>query len=132
MKKTKAIHQNIDSYIADFPGDIQVKLEKLRACIRKAAPNAEEAIKYQIPSFVLNGNLVHFAAYKHHIGFYPASSGIRNFKDELSGYETSRGTVRFPLDKPIPLGLISKIVKFRVMENVAKAGSRRKAGSTGR
>lgn len=110
----------IDEYIGTFPKGIQDVLQDLRRAVRKAAPEAEEAISYQIPTFRLNGNLVHFAAFKNHIGFFPTSSGIRAFKKELSGYELSKGTVRFPLDKPLPLSLVSRIVKFRVKENLAR------------
>ncbi len=95
-------------------------MEKVRATIKKAAPRAEEAIKYQIPTFVLNGNLIHFAGYKNHIGLYPGSKAIEEFKDELSGYKISKGTVQFPLDKPMPVGLITKITKFCVKRNLAK------------
>lgn len=110
----------IDDYIAGFPKDVQVILEDLRATIRKAAPEAEETINYQIPTFTLNGNLVHFAAYKNHIGFYPTPSGIAAFKKELSAYEGAKGSVQFPIDKPLPLRLITKIVKFRVKENLER------------
>jgi uncharacterized protein YdhG (YjbR/CyaY superfamily) len=111
----------IDEYIADFPKDIQEMLQKLRVTIKKAAPKAEETINYAIPTFTLNGNLVHFAAAKNHIGFYPAPSGIKAFEKELSVYEGAKGSVKFPLDKPLPLSLVSKIVKFRVGENLEKA-----------
>ena len=109
--------KSIDDYIAGFPEDVQKILQKVRTTIRKAAPGAEEAIKYQIPTFVLNGNLVHFAAFKNHIGFYPSPSALKKFAKELSGYEGSKGTVRFPLDQPIPYALIRDIVKFRVQES---------------
>src|SRR5689334_19829733 len=115
MKTTQA--GNIDEYIAGFPKDIQKMLEEVRATIRKAAPEAKEAIKYAIPTFTLNGNLVHFAAFKNHIGFYPAPVGIEAFKKELSPYEGAKGSVKFPIDKPLPLALISEIVKFRVQKN---------------
>jgi uncharacterized protein YdhG (YjbR/CyaY superfamily) len=111
---------NIDEYIAGFPKETQELLEKLRATIRKAAPEAMETINYAIPTFTLNGNLVHFAAFKNHIGFYPTPSGIETFRKELSVYERAKGSVRFPIDKPLPLDLISKIVKFRVKENIEK------------
>ena len=114
----------IDDYIAGFPKDVQLILEELRATIRKTAPEAEETINYQIPTFTLNGNLVHFAAYKNHIGFYPTPSGIAAFKEELSGYEGAKGSVQFPIDKPLPLRLITKIVKFRVKENLERAGGK--------
>ncbi len=107
---------NIDEYILQFPNDVQVLLEKVRATIKKAAPDAEEKISYQIPTFTLNGNLVHFAAFKHHIGFYPGAAGIKEFEDALSSYKSAKGSVQFPLDKPMPLGLITKIVKFRVKQ----------------
>ena len=121
MRKMKSKQaKNIDDYIADFPVDVQLLLQKVRTAIRKAAPKAEEAIKYQMPTFVLNGNLIHFAGYKNHIGLYPGSKPIEEFKDELSRYETSKGTIRLPTDKPIPIGLISKITKFCVKRNLAK------------
>jgi uncharacterized protein YdhG (YjbR/CyaY superfamily) len=116
--------KNIDDYIADFPKDIQKKLKDMRATIKKAAPKAEETIKYAMPTFILNGNLVHFAAFKNHIGFYPAPMGIEAFKKELSKYKTSKGAVQFPLDEPLPLTVIGKIVKYRVMMNLEKAKSK--------
>jgi uncharacterized protein YdhG (YjbR/CyaY superfamily) len=119
MKSTQA--ENIDDYIAEFPKDTQKILQEIRTTIRKAAPKAEEAIKYAIPTFVLNGNLVHFAAFKNHIGFYPAPMGIAAFKKETAPYEAGKGTLQFPLDKPVPLKLISKIVKFRVEANLEKS-----------
>lgn len=122
MQNIKAT--NIDEYIAAFPKDVQKKLEEMRATIRKAAPDAEEAISYAIPTFKLHGNLVHFAAFKNHIGFYPAPRGIEAFKNELARYEGGKGTIQFPFDEPLPLSLISKIVKFRVKDNLerGKAG----------
>jgi len=118
MRAKKA--KDIDEYIADFPVDVQLLLQKVRAAIRRAAPKAEEAIKYQMPTFVLNGNLIHFAGYKNHIGVYPGSRPVEEFKDELTRYETSKGTIRLPLDKPVPSGLITKITKFCVQRNLAK------------
>jgi uncharacterized protein YdhG (YjbR/CyaY superfamily) len=118
MTIKRPVAGNIDEYIKGFPGPIQQLLEEMRETIRKAAPTAEEAIKYAMPTFVLNGNLVHFAAFKNHIGFYPAPSGIEAFKKELSAYEGSKGAIRFPLDKPLPLALVSKIVKYRVKNNI--------------
>jgi len=109
---------SIDEYIGTFPQEIQTLLEQVRATIRQAAPEAEEAIKYAMPTFVLNGNLVHFAAFKHHIGFYPVPSGIEAFKKELSVYKGAKGSVQFPLDQPMPLELISRIVKFRMNESL--------------
>ena len=129
MKPDQTPIKNIDEYIAGFPKDVQKILEEIRLTISKAAPDAKEAIKYQIPTFTLNGNLVHFAAYKNHIGFYPAPKGIEKFKKELSLYEGGKGTVRFPLDKPIPFDLISKIVKFRVKQNAEKAKTKARAKS---
>lgn len=117
---------DLDEYIAGFPEEVQEILEKLRNTIRDAAPDAEEVINYQIPTFKLNGNLVHFAAYKKHIGFYPTPSGIEKFKEELSIYEGAKGSVKFPLDQPIPYDLIGKIVSFRVQENLEKAKSKGK------
>jgi len=117
---------NIDEYIADFPPDVQKLLQKMRMTIRKAAPQAEEAIKYGIPTFTLNGNLVHFGGYKSHIGFYPAPRGIEKFKKELSRYEGGKGTVQFPFDEPLPIDLITKIVKFRVSQNLEYTRARKK------
>jgi uncharacterized protein YdhG (YjbR/CyaY superfamily) len=122
--------KNIDDYIAAFPKDTQTVLKKLRATIRKAAPKAEETINYQIPTFTLQGNLVHFAAFKNHIGFYPTPSGIEKFKEELSVYEGAKGSVKFPLDKLIPYALITKIVKFRVQENLERAAAKGKRKQT--
>ena len=117
---------SIDEYIGTFPQEIQILLEQVRVTIKQAAPEAEEAIKYAMPTFVLNGNLVHFAAFKNHIGFYPVPSGIEAFKKELSVYKGAKGSVQFPLDKPMPLKLISEIVKFRVNENLLKAKAKRR------
>ena len=111
---------SIDEYIAQFPEDVQKKLKELRAVIKAVAPDAVEKISYQMPAFALKGNLVYFAAFKNHIGFYPAPKGIQAFEKELSVYEGSKGAVRFPIDKSLPLELISKIVKFRVAENLEK------------
>lgn len=125
--KTDGPHaRSIDEYIAGFPRDIQEILEKVRASIMKAAPDAEEAMSYQMPTFRLEGNLVHFAAFKNHIGLYPTPSGTERFREELSPYETGKGSIRFPLDRPIPYDLITKIVKFRVKENLERAKSRKK------
>lgn len=124
MRSDQTAAKNIDEYIAGFPPEIQEKLETIRATIRKAAPKAEEAISYMIPTFKLHGNLVHFAAYKNHIGFYPGAGGIAAFQEELAGYETSKGTVQFPLDQRLPLTLITKIVKFRVQQNLDQAAAK--------
>jgi uncharacterized protein YdhG (YjbR/CyaY superfamily) len=118
MKKKQ--FKTIDEYIATFPKDGRKILQEFRQTIQRAAPDANEKISYQIPTFTLGGNLVHFAAWKNHIGFYPASSAIRAFGKELSRYEQSKGTVRFPIDKPLPLALIRRIVRFRVRENLAR------------
>ena len=119
MTMSRIKFDDIDSYIASFPAEIQEILEKVRVTIRKAAPDAEERINYGIPTFTLNGNLVHFAAFTNHLGFYPTPSGIKVFSKELSVYESAKGSVKFPIDKPIPYELITKIVKFRVKENQA-------------
>jgi uncharacterized protein YdhG (YjbR/CyaY superfamily) len=126
MSAIKSAPKNIDEYIAGFPPDIQAILSKIRAIVREAAPGAEEAIKYQLPTFTLNGNLVHFGAFKKHIGFYPTPSGTEKFKKDLSVYQGAKGSVQFPLDKPIPYDLITQIVKFRVKENQARAEARGK------
>jgi uncharacterized protein YdhG (YjbR/CyaY superfamily) len=120
MSKPKKQFKNIDEYIGTFPKKVQVILEKLRQIINESAPKAEEAISYQIPTFKLNGNLVHFAGYKNHIGFYPSPSGIEAFKNELSPYDVAKGSVKFPIDKPIPFDLVRKIVEYRVKENLNK------------
>jgi uncharacterized protein YdhG (YjbR/CyaY superfamily) len=117
----RATNINIDSYITGFPKEVQMILSKIRDIIRKEAPDAKETISYGIPTFTLKGNLVHFAAFKNHIGFYPAPSGIEKFKIELSIYKVAKGSVQFPLDKPIPFDVISQIVKFRVKENLDRA-----------
>ena len=121
MKTDQTAPKTIDEYIAGFPQEVQEILQKIRQTIRAAAPDAEEKISYQIPTFTLKGNLVHFGAFKKHIGFFPASSGVAKFKRELAEYKTSKGTIQFPLDEPIPFALISKITKFRVKENLARA-----------
>ena len=121
MEENKITSKSIDEYILKFPPEIQEILKTLRKVIKESAPDAEEKISYQMPTFVLHGNLVHFAAYKNHIGFYPTPSGIDAFKDELSEYKGAKGSVQFPIEKPLPYELISKIVKFRVAENIKKA-----------
>lgn len=120
-----ATAKDIDEYITQFPAEVQAPMQELRSTIRKAAPEAQETINYQMPTFTLEGNLVHFAGYKNHIGFYPAPSGIEHFSKELSAYELSKGTVRFPLDRPIPFDLINRIVQFRVKENLEKAAAKK-------
>ena len=124
MKQTGP--KNIDEYIADFPPDVQAILQKVRQTIRRAAPGAEETMKYRMPTFMLNGNLVYFAGFKNHIGFYPVPTGIEKFKKELAAYKQGKGSIQFPLDQPIPYGLISKIVKFRVKENLARVRAKQK------
>lgn len=119
--------KTIDEFIASYPADVQAVLQKIRTTIQKAAPKAKETINYGIPTFTLEGNLVHFSAFKAHIGFYPTPSGIEKFKQELSAYELAKGSVKFPLDKPIPYALITKVVKFRVKENLEKVKSKGKA-----
>lgn len=126
MDRDKEPPNAIDAYIARFPPDIQEKLERIRQTIRAAAPEAEETISYQIPTFRGYQNLVHFAAYQNHIGFYPTSSGIEKFKSELAGYKLSKGTVQFPLDQPIPYDLIRRMTEYRVAEDRARAETRRK------
>jgi uncharacterized protein YdhG (YjbR/CyaY superfamily) len=126
MRMKGSVARSIDEYIAGFPGDIQLMLKQVREAIRATAPKAEEAIKYGIPTFTLQGNLVHFAAFKNHIGFYPAPRAIEEFKKELSAYEGSKGTIKFPLDKRLPIPLIKRIVKFRVKENLERAKAKKK------
>lgn len=113
--------ETVEEYIAGFDKPTQAILEQVRATIKKAAPTATEAIKYAMPAFVLNGNLVFYAAYKNHIGFYATPTGHDEFKDELAVYKQGKGSVQFPINEPMPLALIAKIVKFRVKENSAKA-----------
>ena len=126
MKTDQTAPANIDDYIAGFPQDIQAILETIRTIVREVATDAEETIKYQIPTFTLKGNLVHFAAFKKHIGFYPTPTGIEQFKAELSAYQGAKGSIQFPLDKPIPYDLIRQIVQFRVDENLKKAEDTRR------
>jgi uncharacterized protein YdhG (YjbR/CyaY superfamily) len=119
-------YMTIDEYFSGFPENVQDILNRIRAVIRAAAPDAKEKISYGIPTFYTTENLVHFAAYQHHIGFYPTSSGIEHFHKELAGYELSRGTVRFSLDQPIPYDLISRITAFRVKQSQEKASAKKK------
>jgi uncharacterized protein YdhG (YjbR/CyaY superfamily) len=127
MRANEATPKDMDEYIASFPSDVQEILEEIRATIKKAAPDAEETISYQIPTFTLKGKyLIYFAAYKKHIGLYPAPRGVEKFKKELSAYEGGKGTVRFPFDRPIPFGLIRKIVKFRAKENSERAKGKKR------
>jgi len=119
--------ESIDAYILNFPKDVQKLLNQVRKTIQKAAPQAEEKISYAMPTFYLNGNLVHFAAYEHHIGFYATPNGHSAFKKELARYKQGKGSVQFPIDEPMPLDLIAAIVQFRVNENMNKA---KKSGNT--
>jgi uncharacterized protein YdhG (YjbR/CyaY superfamily) len=118
MEGTKTTFETIDEYISQFPPEMQEILERLRKVIRESAPDSQERMSWQMPTFVLHGNLVHFAACKNHIGFYPAPSAIETFKQELSEYKSSKGAVQFPFKKQIPYELISRIVKFRAAENI--------------
>jgi uncharacterized protein YdhG (YjbR/CyaY superfamily) len=118
MKSTN--FTTIDHYINSFPEEVKTILFKVRETIKNSAPNAEEKISYAIPTFTLNGNLIHFAAFKNHIGIYPGPSGINAFKKELTEYKTAKGSIQFPFNKPIPYNLIAKIVAYRVEENISK------------
>lgn len=120
MQTNKPVPTTIDEYIAGFPKEIQAKLQQMRATIRAAAPEATEAISYQMPTYRLNGNLVHFAAFKNHIGFYPTPEGIDMFEQELSKYKGAKGSVQFPINEPLPLDLVRRIVEYRVEQNQAK------------
>ncbi len=117
---SKKTFKTIDEYIASFPKDVQAILVELRQAIKDIVPQAEETISYQIPTYRLNGNLVHFAAFKDHISFFPTSSGVEAFKEKLNSYKTSKGTIRFSIDEPIPFDLVKEIVRFRVKENLGK------------
>jgi uncharacterized protein YdhG (YjbR/CyaY superfamily) len=118
--RTKKTNIDIDQYISQFPEEIQILLEEMRSCIKKAAPDAEELISYRMPAYKQNGMLVYFAGYKNHIGFYPGALGIEAFKAEIADFKNAKGSVQFPIDKGLPLKLINKIVKFRVKQNVEK------------
>lgn len=126
MKTNQIVPRTIDEYIAGFPPDVQAVLQAIRRTIREAAPEAEETIKYAMPTFMQNGGLVAFAAFKKHIGFYLGAGGAEKFKQELSTYKHAKGSTQFPLDKPIPYDLISRIVAFRIRENADKAAARAK------
>lgn len=127
MKTEAPDPTSIDEYIAGFPPDLRKVLEGVRRTIREAAPGAGEAIRYRIPTFTLNGNLVHFAAHARHVGFYPAPSAIEKFREELSSWKGAKGSVQFPLDEPMPLALIARIVRFRVEEQSERARPGRRA-----
>ncbi len=118
-------YQSIDEYIADFPAHIQILLTQMRTSIQEASPEATEKISYAMPTFDLGGNLVHFAAFKNHIGFYPSSSGIAAFQDEIAGFKSSKGAVQFPIGEALPLDLVKKIVVFRTQENLMKMASKK-------
>lgn len=126
MDSSRRQFESIDEYISTFPEDVRNRLQAIRQTIQELAPEAEEAIKYQMPTFVLQGNLVHFAAFKNHIGFYPTPSGTETFKKELTSYKTAKGSIQFPLDQPLPMPLIRKIVKFRVKENMERSKKKKK------
>ena len=122
----KITYQSIDEYISQFSLEVQEILQTLRRVIQESAPDAKEKISYQMPTFDLHGNLVHFAAFTKHIGFYPTPSGIAAFQQELSSYKSAKGSVQFPIDKPLPYDLIRRIVEFRVAQNIEKAESKKK------
>lgn len=124
MEENKNVLKSIDEYILQFSPEVQEKLQSLRKVIKESAPEAEEKISWQMPTFALHGNLVHFAAHKKHIGFYPGASGIAAFKDKLLEFKGSKGAVQFPIDKPLPYELIKEIVRFRVSENIMEAESK--------
>ena len=128
MAASRRPFKTMDEYIDSFPEDVQRILNELRQSIKEAAPQAEETINYQIPTFALNGNLVHFAAFEHHIGFYPTPSGMEAFKKELSQYKGAKGSVQFPIDQPMPLSLIRRIVQYRVKENVERNQKKKSSG----
>lgn len=128
MAESKRQFKTMDEYINTFPEDVQQILNELRQTIKEAAPEAEETINYAIPTFTLNGNLVHFAAFENHIGFYPTPSGMDAFKNELSSYKRAKGSVQFPIDQPLPFPLIRKIVEFRVKENLERKQKKKSSG----
>ncbi|WP_042167037.1 iron chaperone [Paenibacillus gorillae] len=124
MESNKTPFESTDDYIAQFSPEVQAILQQVRQVIKEAAPEATEKISYAMPTFALHGNLVHFAAFKHHIGFYPGASGIAAFKEQLSAYKGAKGSVQFPIDKPMPLELIREIVNYRVADNIERAASK--------
>jgi uncharacterized protein YdhG (YjbR/CyaY superfamily) len=119
------IPKNIDEYICGFPPGVQEILKRIRAIVRQAAPEAKEAIKYRMPTFVFHGNLVHFAAFQKHVGFYPTPSAIEAFSNGLAGYHSAKGSIQFPLDKPVPFSLVRKLVQFRVKETRKKLAAQK-------
>ena len=126
MKAAATKFKTVDEYLSTFPPKTKSILRELRNTIKQAAPQAEELISYNMPAFKLNGVLVYYAAYKEHIGFYPTSSPIRVFKNELTDYKTSKGAIQFPIEESIPMGLVKRIVKFRVNENLGKTKAKKK------
>ena len=126
MEENKITYKTIDEYILQFPPEVKEILNRLKTVIKESAPNATEKISYQMPTYAFHGNLVHFAAYKNHIGFYPAASGVAAFTDKLVEYKTSKGAIQFPIDKPLPYELIREIVQFRVDENRKRAEDKKK------
>ena len=126
MKPVRTVPKSVGAYIAGFPPDVRAVLRKIRATIRKAAPEADERISWGMPAYALDGMLTFFAAFEKHVSIFPGPSGIEKFKKEMAPYGTSKGTVRFPLGTPVPYGLIARIVKFRVTENKARAAAKRK------
>jgi uncharacterized protein YdhG (YjbR/CyaY superfamily) len=126
MNADKVVPVDINEYIAAFPKATQVKLQQIRTIISQHAAGSTETISYQIPTFKLKGNLVHFAGYQKHIGFYPGAAGIKAFQEELSGYKTAKGSVQFPLNEPLPTDLIARIVQFRVKQDLEKAAAKNK------
>ena len=125
MQNTNTPTTTIDQYIARYPKNVQKHLLQVRSTIKQIVPDAEEAISYGIPTFKLNGNLVHFGGFKQHIGFYPGSSGIKAFEKELSAYKGAKGSIQFPIDQPMPLDIIIAITKFRVAQNLSKTTKRK-------
>jgi uncharacterized protein YdhG (YjbR/CyaY superfamily) len=126
MSDMQTKFETIDAYIASFPSEVQIILQEIRLTVQQAAPAASEKISYAMPTFALAGNLVHFAAFKKHIGFYPTASGTAKFQHEISSYKNSKGAIQFPLGQPMPLDLIAQIVKFRLEENLASAAAKAK------
>lgn len=119
-----ASSKNINDYLSRFPAEIQKVLEQIRRTVKKAAPDAEETIKYGMPAFMLNGNQIYFAAFKKHVGFYPVPTGNKDFKKEFKGFKTGKGSIQFPFDKPMPIDLISKIVRYNFSKNLDKSGKK--------
>ena len=122
----ESTYTTIDEYIALFPSDVQDRLQAMRSAIRAAAPEATEKISYQMPTFHQNGNVVHFAAFKNHIGFFPGASGVEAFADRLTAYKTSKGTIQLPFSEPLPLELVKEITRWRVEENRQIVEARKK------